>query len=358
MQSIRFLYKILKYPLHVSNFRKLFATTQTLKNIDYKRFYEVLNIPENSDQENIRKAYLAMVKRYHPDSSSNEADADKFQEVDHAYRMLMDKMAMDRWQVDEVEVELEDDLKHVAPQHRHYLSYDGIGYGNQYQRQKQYAQTRAVRASENVMKHRIDKSIKDDNAIVVKRQSHKIKTKYGFDRLVEDLIQEAISKGEFNNLSGRGKPLPDINIKNPHVDFVTHKLNEVLISNGFKPEWITLQQEIRIDMESIRKALIIQRANVSPCPLTVEEYDSWSNLVEKFAKPTEDVNKKILKYNLLVPILNRQMMFMNLEKEAKKILLHGQTNKNVTEYLKKREIEKEKKKQGGFYTFFLRSLFE
>lgn len=50
----------------------------------------------------------------------------------------------------------------------------------------------------------------------------------GFDRLVEDLIQEAMQRGDFNNLKGCGKPLPcDAGSCNPYVDFVTHKLNQV-----------------------------------------------------------------------------------------------------------------------------------
>lgn len=61
-------------------------------------------------------------------------------------------------------------------------------------------------------------------------KKHDIKTKYGFDRLVEDLIQESMSKGEFANLSGKGKPLKDQN-RNPYVDFTTHKLNEVRSSH-------------------------------------------------------------------------------------------------------------------------------
>lgn len=80
------------------------------------------------------------------------------------------------------------------------------------------------------MEHRIEKAVASENALMKKGQGfsrkHDIKTKYGFDRLVEDLIQESISKGEFENLSGKGKPLKDQNT-NPYVDFTTHKLNEV-----------------------------------------------------------------------------------------------------------------------------------
>lgn len=44
---------------------------------------------------------------------------------------------------------------------------------------------------------------------------------------MEDLIQESMSKGEFSNLSGVGKPLKSLENRNPYVDLVTHKLNEV-----------------------------------------------------------------------------------------------------------------------------------
>lgn len=50
--------------------------------------------------------------------------------------------------------------------------------------------------------------------------------RYGIDRIVEDMIQEAMARGEFDNLSNAGKPLQNQNY-NPYVDTVTHKLNEV-----------------------------------------------------------------------------------------------------------------------------------
>lgn len=50
------------------------------------------------------------------------------------------------------------------------------------------------------------------------------------DRLVEDLIQESMARGDFDNLSGSGKPLSKrMDHHNPYVDLVTHKINQVLI---------------------------------------------------------------------------------------------------------------------------------
>ena len=50
------------------------------------------------------------------------------------------------------------------------------------------------------------------------------------ERLVEDLIQESMSRGDFNNIRSSGKPIHE---RNPHyMDFTTYKINEILIDNG------------------------------------------------------------------------------------------------------------------------------
>lgn len=53
-------------------------------------FYGVLNIPKDSSPEDIRKAYKALVRRWHPDknppSSKKEAEA-KFKAITQAYEV-------------------------------------------------------------------------------------------------------------------------------------------------------------------------------------------------------------------------------------------------------------------------------
>ncbi|XP_044253742.1 dnaJ homolog subfamily C member 28 [Tribolium madens] len=290
------------------------------KLLEYKKCFKILGISEDSDQEQIRTAYLNLVKRYHPDSGSKEADADKFSQIDKAFRVLTDKKS--RQIEDEVQVQ-EQDIKHTAPQHRQYLSYDGVGFGNQFQRQKQYTKVRAMHAAENVLKHRMSKVAAEEGALLAKTPlKHNIKTKYGLERLVEDLIQESMSRGEFSNLSGSGKPLNYQN-QNPYVDFVTHKLNEVLIDNGFTPEWITLQKEIREGIEELRNCLQIERSYLGPFPLNSEESDDWTRIVHKRRNTVDLINKKIDKFNLVVPIMNKQMIQISLEKEAERILING-----------------------------------
>ncbi|XP_066139791.1 dnaJ homolog subfamily C member 28 isoform X2 [Euwallacea fornicatus] len=245
--------------------------------------------------------------------------------IDHAFKTIMLKNSKERWDVPEESDNIqEQEIKHTAPQHRQYLSLDGIGSGNPFQREKQYSKIRAIKAADNVYKHRISKVTAEEHTLMEKVPlKHKIKTKYGFERLVEDLIQESISKGEFNNLKNFGKPLPEHTNKNPYVDFVTHKLNEVLIDNGFTPEWILLQKEIRKEAALLRKQLFAARQYFGPYPLTVEDNIDWSEKVYEFKKVVDQINMKIAKFNLVVPILNKQMLLICLEKEAQRAMIRG-----------------------------------
>ncbi|CAH0715821.1 unnamed protein product, partial [Brenthis ino] len=261
-----------------------FRTTlqiKTLTTVNKKQIeesYKLLDVPKNSSQDVIKKAFLDLAKKYHPDAKSPDADINKFVAVENAFRILSKHNATNTKEVEKIIY----DIKHTAPQHRQFLSFDGIGYGTPSQRQKQYAQVRAQRAAINVMEHRTAKAVASEKTLMKKEplKKHDIKTKYGFERLVEDLIQESMSKGEFENLSGKGKPLKDQN-SNPYVDFTTHKLNEVLINNGFTPEWITMSKEIDQDIELLKEEIRNDRKYLGPYPLNEEDAKNIQHSVDR-----------------------------------------------------------------------------
>ena len=58
--------------------------------------------------------------------------------------------------------------------------------------------------------------------------------RFGMERVVEDLIQESMARGDFENLTLAGKPL-QLESYNPYVDVVTHKLNQVLFLFKYNP---------------------------------------------------------------------------------------------------------------------------
>ena len=56
--------------------------------IDY---YKVLDIPKNSSEKDIKKAYRKLARKYHPDVNKDPKAEDKFKEINSAYEILSDK---------------------------------------------------------------------------------------------------------------------------------------------------------------------------------------------------------------------------------------------------------------------------
>lgn len=52
-------------------------------------YYQILGVPENADEETIKKAFRELAKKYHPDRPGG--DAEKFKKIAEAYRVLSDK---------------------------------------------------------------------------------------------------------------------------------------------------------------------------------------------------------------------------------------------------------------------------
>lgn len=104
----------------------------------------------------------------------------------------------------------------------------------------------------------------------------------------------------------------------------------MLIDNGFTPEWITLQKEIHQDKITIENDLLKDRMDFGEFPLNENDFTEWCNIVRKYKKAVHTVNKKIEKYNLIVPVMQKQMLLVNLEKVADNVLKKGRANPRGT----------------------------
>ena len=56
----------------------------------YKDYYEIMGVPRDASQDDIRKAYRQKARKYHPDVSDDDHAEERFKELGEAYAVLKD----------------------------------------------------------------------------------------------------------------------------------------------------------------------------------------------------------------------------------------------------------------------------
>ena len=137
---------------------------------------------------------------------------------------------------------------------------------------------------------------------------------------IEEQIQEAVARGEFNNLPGTGKPL---NLEDDHLAGDKTSAYRLLKQNGYAPPEIELLKEIRRENERVEQQMNRLRAQARDLrsrrvpPFSGEKH-AYNESVEKAARACEEklrgLNRKILTFNLSVPA-TMHMTFLDVEKK-------------------------------------------
>ncbi len=143
------------------------------------------------------------------------------------------------------------------------------------------------------------------------------------DKPMEDVaanaIRDAVERGEFDNLPGRGKPL---RVAGDLADAAT--MGAKLRSNaGFGTPWNDLGREIDegtrravAEIERAHRRRIVAQRAASGDPASNE--NQWRRALAQFQNQIDELNRKILKFNLLVP---RQLPHLHRVRLRAEILL-------------------------------------
>jgi Domain of unknown function (DUF1992) len=149
------------------------------------------------------------------------------------------------------------------------------------------------------------------------------------ERIAERRIREAIDAGEFDNLSGAGKPLAE-HEDNPFVPDDMRVAFKVLLNSGYAPDWMTLAQEIEEDLDRLKlsadhhfRMLREGLAEIGSNPYAVKrlrhELDRLRSLHKRasaqYRHSIESVNRKITTFNQTVPIASLLKIPMSVEEQ-------------------------------------------
>src|SRR3990172_6916128 len=58
--------------------------------VKYKDYYEILGVPVNASEEEIKRVYRRLARKYHPDVNKDPESEERFKEIGEAYAVLKD----------------------------------------------------------------------------------------------------------------------------------------------------------------------------------------------------------------------------------------------------------------------------
>jgi len=132
--------------------------------------------------------------------------------------------------------------------------------------------------------------------------------------LVENRIQEAMKSGAFDDLPGKGKPL-DLN-SNPYLEPGQELAFGLLKNQGFAPEWIERDKEIRRELAAARDELRAAWHHRQANPV---HESVWQAAVARFEVQLNKLNRQIGDFNLIVPIVSKQRARLRLAHELRRL---------------------------------------
>ena len=114
------------------------------------------------------------------------------------------------------------------------------------------------------------------------------------ESMTEKNLREAIERGDFDNLPGKGEPV-DLQ-ENPFEDPDLRVVHRLLRNAGFAPAWIEERKDIDAQFEFAKTKLTRAWSLFGK----TSEYE-WQRTVREFREQAVQLNERIKIYNLKAP---------------------------------------------------------
>ncbi len=141
-----------------------------------------------------------------------------------------------------------------------------------------------------------------------------------WESLIDQKIREAMERGEFDGLPGKGKPIDTS--ENPFEDPEMRLAHRMLRNAGFAPSWIEERKDIDSEFEIARKELSRVWTVQQNAMGTEHERAArvrWEKTLTLFQEQARELNRRIVAWNLKVPAAGFQRKMIDAEREIELI---------------------------------------
>lgn len=140
-------------------------------------------------------------------------------------------------------------------------------------------------------------------------------------RNIDDILNQAMENGDFDNLPGAGKPL-SLYETDSHGDPTWKLAHRIMKENEIVPPWIAEKKAIRQKLEAARSKLRVawQWRKTAPAMELAQADAHWQRAEEVFRMKVDALNKRIFDFNLSTTILSQHMLPIKADREIEKIV--------------------------------------
>lgn len=156
-----------------------------------------------------------------------------------------------------------------------------------------------------------------------RESNRRMRMRFDWNNLIEDLIEDGRQRGLFDDLPGAGKPLKLGKRRDESGQLLA---NQLMADNELRPPWLTrrlaveekvdeFRQQIRREWQRYERALAHAESDTIRTALRL----SWDDLCKKWETEIVTLNKLIADYNLRRPSAALELYKLTLAHELERL---------------------------------------
>jgi DnaJ family protein C protein 28 len=139
------------------------------------------------------------------------------------------------------------------------------------------------------------------------------------ESMAEKSIREAIERGEFDDLPGKGQPL-DLS-ENPFEDPDLRTVHRLLRNAGFAPAWLEERKDIDAQLE-IAQTILARAWKLYRPESKSANNAAWEQCAQEFRQTIVELRQRIKIYNLKAPAAIFHRRQLDAEDMIREVMAH------------------------------------